>query len=111
MKFYNKTNNYSTQLQQEYQKRLFINELFLWLDHYNRETAFKCIALKVFMTLPCLLLQKPSRNCKAKDHVKKLEERLRVWNESNIEEIILEAKTIQSCFCNFTNSRRTHARR
>ena len=32
---------------------LFINELSLM--------TFKCIALKVFMTLPCLLLQNPSR--------------------------------------------------
>ena len=55
---------------------LFINELSLWLDHYNRGTNFKRIAFKVFMTLPCLLLQKPSKNSKAKDHVKKLEERL-----------------------------------
>ena len=36
--------------------RLFINELSLWLGHCNRGTNFKCIALKVFMTLPCLLL-------------------------------------------------------
>ena len=58
--------------------RLFIDELSLWLDHYNRSTDFKCLALKVFMTFPCLLLQKPSKNSKAKDHVKKLEERLRL---------------------------------
>ena len=40
-------------------------------DHYNRGTAFKCIALKKLLTLPYLLLQKPSRNSKAKDHVRK----------------------------------------
>ena len=38
--------------------RLFINELSLWLDHYNRGTDFKSIVLIVFMTLSCLLLQK-----------------------------------------------------
>ena len=68
--------------------RLFIDELSLWLDHYNRGTDFKCIALKVFMTFPYLLLQKPSKISKAKDHVKKLEERLRLWNEGNIIDII-----------------------
>ena len=46
--------------------RLFINWLSLWLDHSDRGTAFKCIALEVFMTLPCLTLQKPSQNSKAK---------------------------------------------
>ena len=35
---------------------LFINELTIWLCHYNRSTPYKSIALKVFMTLPCLLL-------------------------------------------------------
>ena len=53
------------------------------------------------MTLPCLLLQKPSRNSKAKDHVKKLQERLKVWKEGNIEEIIQEARTIQNRFRNY----------
>ena len=50
-----------------------INELSLWLDHCNPDTAFKYIALKVFTTLTCLLLQKPSRNSKAKDNIKKRE--------------------------------------
>ena len=74
--------------------RLFINELSLWLDHYNRSTDFKCMALKVFMTVPCLLLQKPSKNSKAKDHIKKPEERLRLLNEDNIIDIIQESRTI-----------------
>ena len=39
---------------------LFSNELSFWLDHYNRVTAFKCVTLKVFMTLPYFLLQKTS---------------------------------------------------
>ena len=53
--------------------RLFINELTIWLDHYNRSTPFKSMKLKVFMTLPCVLLQKSPRNSKAKDHLKTLE--------------------------------------
>ena len=47
------------------------------------------------MTLPCLLLQKPSRNNKAKDHVKNTGRKL-------------EARTIQHRFRNSANSRRTH---
>ena len=87
---------------------LFINELSLWLDHYNRGTDFKCMALKVFMTLPCLLLQKPSKNSKAKDHIKKLEERLRLLNEGNIIDIIQESRTIQNPFCNSISKKCTH---
>ena len=87
---------------------LFSNELSFWLDHYNRVTAFKCVALKVFMTLPYFLLQKTSRNSKTKDHVKKLEERLKLLNEGNSEETIQEARSIQNRFRNSTISRRTH---
>ena len=46
------------------------------------------------MTLPCLLLKKLSRNSKAKDRVKNLEERLQIWNEGNIEELILYARIV-----------------
>ena len=46
--------------------RSFISELSSWLDHFNRSTEFGGIALKIFMLLPCLLLQKPSRQSKAK---------------------------------------------
>ena len=60
---------------------VLINELTIWLDHYNISTPFKSITLKVFITLPCLLLQKPSRNSKAKGHSKTLEDRLKLWNE------------------------------
>ena len=49
--------------------RSFISELSMWLDHFNRSTEFGGIALKIFMSLPCLLLQKPSRQSKAKLHV------------------------------------------
>ena len=41
-----------------------VNELTYWLDQYNRETEFHGVALKVFMLLPSLLLQKPSKNSK-----------------------------------------------
>ena len=55
--------------------RSFISLLTNWLDHFNRGTEFCRIVLKVFIILPCLLLQKPSRQSKWKGHSKKLEER------------------------------------
>ena len=59
--------------------RSFISELSMWLDHFNRSTEFGGIALKILMVLPCLLLQKLSRQSKAKLHVEKLEHRLSLW--------------------------------
>ena len=73
----------------------FIIELTTWLDHFNRNTEFQAVALKVCMVLPSLLLQKPSRESKAKDHIKKLEERLQLWNEGRLGQLLQEGRTIQ----------------
>ena len=73
----------------------FITELTSWLHHYNCNTKSHAIALKVYFTLPALLLQKPSRNSKAKDHLKKLEERIGIWREGNIQKLIQEGNAIQ----------------
>ena len=61
--------------------KMFIQELISWLEHFNRDSEYKSIAMKVHMILPSLLLQKPTRNSKAKDHTKKLEKRLSTWKE------------------------------
>ena len=50
----------------------YITELTKWIDHYNKGTDLHAIALKVFHILPALLLQKPSKNSKAKEHLQKL---------------------------------------
>ena len=82
--------------------RSFISFLTNWLDHFNRGTEFCRIALKVFMVLPCLLLQKTSRQSKSKDHSKKLEER-QPWNEGRIDELMRENRKIQKSLVKSTN--------
>ena len=73
----------------------FISELTLWLDHFNRGTELRSIALKVFMILPSIMLQKPSRNSKAKDHAKRLDERINLWHEGKVDDIMKECSRIQ----------------
>ena len=51
-------------------------------------TLDKYTALKVHMILPSLLLQKPNHNSKAKDHTKKLEERLSTWKGGRIMDLV-----------------------
>ena len=45
--------------------------------------------------MPALLLQKPSKTSKAKDHLRALERRIRLWEEGNIIELVNESKAIQ----------------
>ena len=56
---------------------------------------------------PCLLLQKPSRNGKTKDHSRALDDRLKLWYEGKIDLLVKEARTIQNRFRNSTNTKRT----
>ena len=76
-------------------RKEFITELSSWLNKFNNDTPFKSIALKVYMILPSLLLQKPSRKSKAKQHSAKLSQRLTLWKERKIDILLREAKAIQ----------------
>ena len=42
------------------------------------------------------LLQKPSKDSKAKDHTKALERRLKLWTDGHLAELLKERETIQS---------------
>ena len=75
--------------------KMFIRELISWLEHFNRDSEYKSIALKVYMILPSLILQKPTRNSKARDHTKKLEERLSTWKGGRIMDLVKEGRIIQ----------------
>ena len=76
----------------------FVNLLAEWIQHFNTESELKGIALKVFHILPALLLQKPSKNSKAKDHLRCLEKRLAMWEAGDVSSLLAEARVIQARF-------------
>ena len=47
------------------------------------------------MILPAILLQKPSRNSKAKEHTLRLEQRLNLWKQGDLYLIMKECQEIQ----------------
>ena len=49
-----------------------------WLQKFNTNSSFQCLAMKVLNILPNMLLQKPSATSKAKDHYKALKENLQM---------------------------------
>ena len=51
--------------------------------------------MKAVLVIPALLLQKPSKSSKSKDHHAALERRLKLWEEGKIEELLYEEHTIQ----------------
>ena len=73
----------------------FIVELTRLINLYNNDTLLKAISLKSVMIFLPLMLQKPSKNSKARDHAKYLSKRLDMWKEGNIQGLLDEANEIQ----------------
>ena len=65
----------------------FINEMTRIINAWVYDTSIKDIALKVSDVIPALLLQKPSKNSKSKDHLKSFERRFEIWKEGKINEL------------------------
>ena len=73
----------------------FIGEISRLLNIWTNIAPLKNIALKAIHVMPALLLQKPSKMSKTKDHLKALKRILRLWEEGNIIELVKESKTMQ----------------
>ena len=78
------------------QGRKVITLLSEWLSFYNNNTTYQGIALKVFMVVPVIMLQKPSTKSKARDHVNALSRRMDLWQAGELIELLREGKIIQS---------------
>ena len=55
-----------------------IDEVTRLLKLWIQDSPLKSIALKAIHVMPALLLQKPSKNSKSKDHLVSLERRLKL---------------------------------
>ncbi len=65
------------------------------LEAYSNASAMESVALKAAIVFPALMLQKPHAKNKAKLHVVRLEDRLRLWLEGEIDILLHEGRTIQ----------------
>ena len=74
----------------------FIREMTRLLRQWSSKSALRDVAWKCIMVLPALLLQKPSKESKSKDHVAALKRRLKSWKEGDILGLLKECDTIQS---------------
>ena len=91
-------------------KRIFffydIDETTRLIDAWVRSSSLKNTALKATMIMPNLLLQKPSKDPKTKNHTKTLERRLHLWTDGHLAELLKEGETIQSSL-KLVNARKT----
>ena len=70
---------------------------------YNTKPEWEGLAVKALIVFLPLVLQKPSKNSKAKDHKKHLERRLRMWREGLITSLLHEGEEIQKRLNNNKN--------
>ena len=75
--------------------KLFVHELARLFLAYVEGTTLESIALTAAMTMPSLLLQKPHRSSKVKEHIHCLECRLKLWTEGDLDGLLREDRTIQ----------------
>ena len=72
-----------------------IDEIFRLMNEWIHESSLKDIAFKTIIVMAGLLLQKPSRKSKSKDHFKLLENRMKLWHAGENIGLLTEAETIQ----------------
>ena len=87
--------------------REFVGELSKLYQAFASASALESIALKAATVLPILLLQKPQKASKAKEHATCLERRLRSWKEGNLNDLLLEGRAIQGRLPKIVTSKST----
>ena len=78
----------------------FIEELMFWLKQFNSNSRLNSVALKAFMVLPSIILQKPSATSKSKEHSSAIERRLTLWRQGDLNMLMKEIRFIQNRFFN-----------
>ena len=73
----------------------FVNELARLFGTYSNSSALESVALYAAMTMPALLLQKPQRSSKIREHTAYLERRLHLWETGDISSLLQEGRCIQ----------------
>ena len=75
--------------------KAFVRELSRMFNAHAEGSALECVAMEAAMTMPALLLQKPSSRSKEREHAIHLECRLKLWLEGKLDDLKHEGRTIQ----------------
>ncbi len=82
--------------------KTFVRELARLLRTFTENSALAPVAMTAVMTMPHLLLQKPTPKSRCKEHSSHLDRRLALWKSGNIEELMQESRAIQVRLLNQT---------
>ncbi len=85
----------------------YVEECSRLINEWVNDGPLRLVAIKALMIMPSLLLQKPSRTSKSKEHAEKLRKRMDLWKSGNLDELVREVRFIQSRFKKSTSLRLT----
>ena len=72
-----------------------VEEMCALISHYNEDADWEGLALKAAIVFLPLVLQKPSKKSKTKDHKLHLERRVDLWKKGLIKNLVEEGTAIQ----------------
>ena len=84
--------------------KAFVSEPAHLIQAYANSSSLEYAAMKAITVIQIVLLQKPSRTGKSKDHSKHLQRRLDLWLQVDLEMLLDEGKCIQNCLGNRTQA-------
>ena len=72
--------------------KTYIDECSRMIKDWVNDSPLKSISFKALMVMPSLLLQKPSKKSKAKEHSEQLRERLELWKSGDFDSLVREVR-------------------
>ena len=66
----------------------YISETTRLMSAWLNDSPLKDLAFKAIHIMPNLLLQKPSKTSKSKDHTLPLERRMKLWENGEFDELV-----------------------
>ena len=75
--------------------KAFVSELARLMQSYADGSSLESIAMEAGTIAQTLLLQKPNRKSKSKEHVTHLQRRLNLWHKGDIQSLLEEGRCIQ----------------
>ena len=82
-----------------------IEELTFWLKQLNSSSDLNSVALRAFMVLSSVILQKPSATSKTKEHRVAIKRILALWRQGDLNMLMKEIRFIQGKFINSRRAR------
>lgn len=73
----------------------FVLEMTRLFTAFVERSSLEPIAMQTVMSMPALLLQKPHKHSRVKDHIQSLKRHLELWKAGRIDELVQEGREIR----------------